>query len=553
MNPPDGTGFAVEDAGAEQATSETPQRAATKQARRRVQPDASDGPTIRVIAGELHLVATAAEDALLGAGVPIYQRGNALVRPVVQDVAASRGRMTVSAALTEMTVASVIDTLCGCATWEKYDARAEDFVRINPPKQVAETLLSRSGQWRVPKVVGVITTPTLRPDGTILSEPGHDATTRLYHAADPGLRLRKEVHAPTRALAEKALKLLEGLLVDFPFVSKTGRAVALSAIMTPILRGAMPVVPLHAFRANTMGSGKSYLVDVASTVATGRPCPVAAASADEAETEKRLAGLLLAGFPIASLDNVNGELGGDLLCQAIERPFIRLRPLGRSDIAEIESRATLFATGNGLRVRGDMVRRTLLADLDAEMERPELRAFAGDPVARIMADRGRYVSAVLIIARAYILAGKPNPPPPLASFGEWSALVRGALLWLGCDDPAASMEQAREDDPDLEALRTVLTLWRDRIGPEPVTVLELVERASERKATFGGEPGDWKEPELRDALLQIAGMRGSIDTRRLGYWLRAKAGRIVAGCRVVHAGATADSVARWRLDRKAAG
>jgi putative DNA primase/helicase len=83
------------------------------------------------------------------------------------------------------------------------------------------------------------------------------------------------------------------------------------------------------------------------------------------ETEKRLVGLLLAGFPIASLDNVNGELGGDLLCQAIERPLIRIRPLGRSDIVEIESRATLFATGNALRGRGDMTRRTLVCDLDA--------------------------------------------------------------------------------------------------------------------------------------------------------------------------------------------
>ena len=34
--------------------------------------------------------------------------------------------------------------------------------------------LLRKGQWQFPKVAGVITTPTLRPDGTILDQPGYD-------------------------------------------------------------------------------------------------------------------------------------------------------------------------------------------------------------------------------------------------------------------------------------------------------------------------------------------------------------------------------------------
>ena len=100
------------------------------------------------------------------------------------------------------------------------------------------------------------------------------------------------------------------------------------------------MAPLHAFRASTAGTGKSYLADLVSLIATGRPCPVMAVAEKDDETEKRLIGLLLAGFPIVSLDNVNGELGGDLLCQAIERPLIRARPLGGSDIVEIENRAS---------------------------------------------------------------------------------------------------------------------------------------------------------------------------------------------------------------------
>ena len=244
-------------------------------------------------------------------------------------------------------------------------------------------LLSRFGEWVVPSVSGIITTPTLRPDHSILCEAGYDPTTRLYLAPDHSLDLPKIPAFPTRMQALEALELLDALLVGFPFVSDVDRSVALSALLTPVCRGAMTVAPLHAFRASTAGTGKSYLVDLASVLATGRPCPVTAAGEKGDETEKRLVGLLLDGFPVVSLDNVNGELGGDLLCQAVERPLIRIRQLGSSPISEIESAGTFFATGNALRVRGDMTRRTLICDLDAQMERPELRTFDFDPVEQV--------------------------------------------------------------------------------------------------------------------------------------------------------------------------
>lgn len=494
------------------------------------------GPVIRVVAGELHTNATAGEAAIIAAGLPIYQRGHGLVRPVVQEVPAAKGRMTVSAALHEIGAHGLVDALCGCAKWERYDARAEEWLRVNPPKQVAEVLLSRVGLWTLPKVIGVVTCPTLRPDGSILSAPGYDSATRLYHAADPGLTLRGSVHKPTRTAAEGGLASLNTLLSEFPFADSTtegvSRAVALSGLITPVVRGAMAVAPLHAFRANTAGSGKSYLVDTASAIATGRPCPVAAAAADEAETEKRIAGLLLAGFPLASLDNCNGELGGDLLCQAIERPLIRIRRLGGSDIVELESRCTLFATGNALRVRGDMTRRTVVCDLDANMERPETRAFRGDPVATVLADRGRYVSACLVIVRAYLAAETPGLLPPIASFDDWSRLVRSALVWLGCADPAQSMEVAREDDPELAELREVVTAWKANLElGDGLTVKELADAAERRAATVIGEPPDYAHPEWRDCLLRLVGDRGNVNTRRLAGWLRSREGRIAEGYR----------------------
>lgn len=286
---------------------------------------------------------------------------------------------------------------------------------------------------------------------------------------------------------------------------EVAKAVALSALITPVVRGALSVAPLHTFRANTPGTGKSYLADVASAISAGQPCPVASAADGNEETEKRIAALLLGGYPIVSLDNVNGELGGDLLAQAIERPLIRLRPLGASTIVEVEARATIFATGNNLRVRGDMVRRTLVCDLDAGMEQPETRQFRGNPVETVLRDRGRYVSACLIIVRAYIAAGCPNVLPKLASFEDWSNLVRSSLVWLNCADPLASMAAARNDDPELAELREILGLWSAAFGTDAYTAKEVVAEAERRHPTKMGEPTDLMHPELLDAFTRLFG------------------------------------------------
>ncbi len=313
------------------------------------------------------------------------------------------------------------------------------------------------------------------------------------------------------------------------------------------VRGALSVAPLHAFRATTPGSGKSYLVDVVSTVSTGRPCPVISAAPDEAETEKRIAGLLLAGYPVVSIDNVNGELGGDLVCQAIERPLIRLRRLGASDITEIENRASLFATGNQLRVRGDMVRRTLVSDLDANLERPELKKFEADPVAMVLTNRGHYVSACLMIVRAYIAADKPGRLPAVASFGDWSDLVRSALVWLGCGDPALSMEAARADDPELIELREMMTTWAEALGFDGISVAEVAKQANLRTVNEKNEPTGFQHPELRDALLRSFGDHGNINTRRVAKWLASREGRIVDGHKFVRSGKAEGGVIRWAI------
>ena len=297
---------------------------------------------------------------------------------------------------------------------------------------------------------------------------------------------------------------------------------------TGVIRPALPVAPLHGIRASTAGTGKSFLVDLFATIATGRPCSVMAVGKTEEETEKRLGALLLSGSPVISIDNVNGDLGGDMLCQMTERPLVRTRILGKSEVPEIECRAMIFATGNNMTLVGDMTRRAVLCTLDAGVERPEKREFDFDPIAHVLQDRGAFVAAAIIIIRAYRAAGSPKVCGPIGSYGPWSDSVRSALIWLGEADPVSSMDIMREEDPELVVVNELFSAWREALAAgAPYTSSQIEEVASERF-----NDGVFVHPELHDVLMRQANAGPVISTKRLGRWLTRIKGRVVHGWRL---------------------
>ncbi|POR42700.1 PriCT-2 domain-containing protein [Methylobacterium sp. V23] len=499
------------------------------------QDENDDRPTVFVVAGKTPEAADRAEALLLESGVCVYSRAGTLVRPITESVPASKGRMTQVARLSSLCTTSLSDIAARKIRFQKYDKREKDWININPPIELLSTLLKREGEWGWPPVSGVITTPTLRPDGSVLSRRGYDPETRLFLALDPSFHLPPLSEHPTKTDALAALLLLEALLSGFPFVTPVDRAVALSGILTAVVRGTLPVAPLHAIRAHSPGTGKSFLVDIASAIATGRLCPVIAAGKTEEETEKRLGALLRDGVAVVSIDNVNSELGGDMLCQMTERPLVRVRILGKSEAPEIEVKSTTFATGNNLTLVGDMTRRTVLCTLDAGMERPELRVFDFNPVERVLADRGTYVAAAMTIIRAYRAAGLPSVCGPIGSYEEWSEAVRAPLIWLGHADPVSSMETAREEDPELSAIRELFTHWQEHLSRSSgYTTNAIIKAACEKRAGTNYDYGvqEFVAPEFRDLLLRQAGDGGAVNSRRLGKWLSRIKGRVVDGHRI---------------------
>jgi Bifunctional DNA primase/polymerase, N-terminal len=503
--------------------------AGKQQPRTRPQPPSQSGilPTIHLADGELLRILTEIEDALLASGLPVFSRAGMLVEPVAENMAASDNRKTTVARLRELSPESFLPPIAEAAMFQKWNVKRKALVSTDPPLHHVRVLLASERRWRFPHVNGIITTPTLRPDGSLLTDPGYDSETELYLL--PGFQIPPIPEHPTKDQALAELKLLIDLLSEFSFKriggepeKRLNRSVALSGLLTPLVRGSLPTAPLHLIRAHMAGTGKSYLVDTAAVIATGRLCPVITALKGVEETEKRLGAIILSGIPMVSLDNCAHDIEGEFLCQITERPVVKVRILGRSETPDCEVHTAVYATGNNIALKGDMVRRGLVCNLETLDERPELRRFNRNTLRQAGANRATYVAAGLTIMRAYLAAGAPEMCGPFGSYAEWSTMVRSPLVWLGEPDPVASIDTTQAEDPELADLRELGEWWLGELKlDEDYLSARLGEIAHEVPQGFNTNP-------LKDLLMRIAGDKdNNISTKRLGEWLRCNSGRVV--------------------------
>lgn len=438
--------------------------------------------------------------------------------------------------LTELATAAAIH--------ERWDARAEQDLECDCPRRIADAYLARGNWPELRPLAGFIEAPTITLSGRLIHEPGHDSETGLFQAcvAIPGWSAPPAKPSPEEA--DAALCVLLELVQDFPFVAWEDRAAVVAGIITGLLRRVLPAAPLLAVTAPTPGTGKTLIAETFAIIATGRRASVLSLGHDDAEAEKRLAGVLLAGDAVIALDNIERPLKGDLLCQVATQQFVRLRPLGASGMLSIPTHALMVATGNNLSIVGDLKRRVALIRMDSGQERPEQRTFSRDHLEDVFARRGELIRAALTLPLAYLAAGTPaiEGMHPLGGFEQWDRMVRRPLAWLGLPDPLKASESLREQDPDLEGMRLLLGAWRDAFQDKPKTAAELVTAGM----TAGGELDTTMRETLHDALQLVCNEKP--NARRLGYWLRRHQDRIVDGMQVKQAGSDGHAkVARWTV------
>jgi len=377
-------------------------------------------------------------------------------------------------------------------------------IECDMPRDLPAMMLARVGEWRYRQLRGVSASPLLRRDGGVACGNGYDADSMMLMAGVPDITIPNQ---PTKQGAVEALSSLMTLLQDFPFAEYSDSISATSAIMTAVLRPSLGPCPMHLISAPVAGSGKTYLYEIAGAIATGKRQPVIGASgASGDELDKRVTAALLSPAQTMCLDNITGVLESDILCQAISSESeIRLRPLGRSEMISVTPASAIYATGNNVRVSGDLLRRTIPIRLSPAEERPELRQFSGSPLRHALDNRPQYLANIMTIVLAYIAAGKPGVLPRLAGFDNWSDLVRSSLCWLTGVDICDSMEALRAEDPARDEFSATIRALKDVFGVESFTVADIAAAMHTSQA-------------LRGALDHLT-EGGNLNRRRAGRYL----------------------------------
>jgi hypothetical protein len=337
-----------------------------------------------------------------------------------------------------------------------------------------------------------------------------------------------------------ALALLQDLLVEFSFKSDADLAAALSALLTAAVRPSLAQAPMFHASAHIMGSGKSTLCELITAFATPQRGTPTTFPADDEECRKLLLAELLRAPAVIAFDNLTGDLlAHKSLCTALTSEHMSGRILGVSKTATVSTRTLFLSSGNNVGPVQDMTRRCITIHLDPGCEVPAARSFRRPELVReVLRERGRYVAAALTIVRAWIVAGRPRTEcRSMAGYGDWSDLCRQPLLWLGLSDATESVFEAMAEDPDRETLGRLLTGWQSAFGKKVAMV-----RDAARISAFGEE-----HAELREVMHEIAGERGEINRRRLGRWIKRRAGRIVEGRRFVRTGGNRSAEA-WQVE-----
>jgi hypothetical protein len=362
------------------------------------------------------------------------------------------------------------------------------------PRSLAVMYLDWHGEWRLPPLNGITSSPLLRDDGTIIYKRGYDRQTGMFCENVPDLGDVVTDH-PTEDDAAAALLRIRDTFKTFCFADSDtiltsnisvvdttkppgkDESAFLATLLTAVCRPSLHLAPGALFRAAAMsgsGAGKGLLVRCICMIANGCAPHAVTKGATGDELEKRIAAELIQGGPALFLDNLNNTaLKSSLLASVITERPARIRLLGKSQMVPLNASVFVIITGNGISISEDHARRFITTEFDPRTEDPEARPFTTDILAEVTAGRNKLLADVLTIWRFGRHATNIKQGRPLGSFRQWCSWVRDPLLTLGCHDPAARVSEAKERDSRRQVIVDVFAAWDKHHDDRPVTANAL--------------------------------------------------------------------------------
>ncbi|GKQ37380.1 bifunctional DNA primase/polymerase [Streptomyces sp. A012304] len=398
------------------------------------------------------------------------------------------------------------------------------------------TILGRK-DWPLLPLRGVVTSPVVRPDGTLVQAPGYDRGTGLYlHPRVPLRRLQPQVTAES---VQRAKDIVLGqMLADFPFVDDSDRAQYLGALLSPIIRPYVPgPTPLVLITSTSQASGKTLLKDAFGYVygLAETPWPE-----NDAELRKSITAKLWdCGDPVIAMDNLpNGSvIRSAILSSLLTSAKWSDRLLGSTTSITMPNDRLWVLTGNNIRTAGDNARRTLWVRLDPNCPNPDQRDnfTVGDLRAWLEQNASTVVAALVTMVRGWLAAGANTINTRMGDYSRWASVMAGILDYLGVPGWLADRDnQATFLDDEAQEWAAFLTEWNSKA--------DLAGRAVTAKELLG----------LKESVPRLH--NGDVPSpKQLGHWLKAREGRYYEDLKIVLVYDRNLKQNRWRVEQWGSG
>jgi hypothetical protein len=460
----------------------------------------------------------------LGEDTNTYQRG--VLVEIAHDAPKPKLCLTDNGSpqLRTIPTATLIRKLSVCAKYQKWSDPKHDYIACLPSEAIVKAVLESTEYPGIPVITGIVSSPILRSDGSIASEPGYDPLTGLY--------LDIEGTYPSLMKPADAVAKLMEPLVDFPFVSEAHRSGWCAALVTLLSRAAFAGPgPFFLFDANMSRTGKGLLTDILTMIVEERRAARYAFPKDGDELRKLITSVALSGAPYLLFDNIKGKFGGATLENAMTAGRWSDRILGCNRQVDLPLNLIWLGTSNNAALTKDMIGRTCHIRLETDYERPDLRTgfTHADLITYVKEHRRELAIAALSIPAGFIAAGKPDQGlSTWGGFEGWSNLVRNSLVWAGLPDPDTRETLAEQADDDTVQLRQLMDGWTELGGIS--TVGEAMKKVDSDEA-----------PTLKTLIAELP--KGDRH-RALGCLLRDYRGWVLDGRKFDH---TDHKIPKWQL------
>jgi hypothetical protein len=359
---------------------------------------------------------------------------------------------------------------------------------FTPPAETLAAVLAPKSWPGLPVLNGIIGSPVLRPDGTLLTAPGYDEASGLFLASRvqlPQIPARPDAEA----VAWARDLLFRCVLGDFRWAGTADRANYVAMLVTQVIRhwlGGAPV-PLLMVTATDAGAGKTLLITICGVLfGLGKYIW----TDDEAELRKQLTSVLADQSGVIAFDNVpkGSVVRSAVLSKLLTDRTWGDRLLGGNVLAKFANDRLWAVTGNNLRIGGDNRTRTVLVALDAGPHAERRIGFVIGDLESWIEQPGSQrdlMCAVLILVADWAAAGCPLADVvPMRQFTAWARAAGGFCAWHGVTGFGANAGELEDMDDDNADWVSFLARWAGIYGSNAVTAAQLCD--SQHDNRWGG-------------------------------------------------------------------